>query len=527
MSQGLAARAATPIPAPTETGYASGKRTRVGVIDIGSNSVRLVVFEAEGRAPYYLFNEKIMCGLGQGLDTTGRLSADGRRRALMVLRRYQALCKIFGVDSTIAVATAAVREASDGEDFVCMVKSRTGLQVRITQGEEEARYSACGVLLGSPHAEGLVADLGGASLEVAEIGAGRVGACASLPIGPLRLSPEIVDVREVRKSIDAKLASCPVLNRRYRHLHLVGGSWRALARVHMNRTRYPLRVLHEFSLPRGDARKLAKWAAHQRVEGLARFSDASESRLRVTPFGGLVLDRLIKFCGARKVILSAFGLREGVLFEHLPLEQRLDDPLIAACTEFERRHARFPGYGRELFDWVRPLFADSGPGELRLMHAACLANDVEWREHPDYRAAIAFEAMMRVDVAGVDHEERLFVALALLFRHKGARRAAAKLDVFGLLETTRIERSERLGRAMRVADHLSGACGGVLPHCPLLLLDDRLSLAVPPQFAALAGESVESELVILGRLLGRRTQIEPLRQLQEHKAVEAGRRRAS
>lgn len=509
MSQYLATHAATPVSSPKESGDATGKRTRVGVIDIGSNSVRLVVFEAEGRAPYYLFNEKIMCGLGHGLDNTGKLSPNGRRRALMVLQRYQALCGIFHVDSTIAVATAAVREASDGDDFVQTVKSETGLCVRITRGEEEARYSACGVLLGSPRSEGLVADLGGASLELAEIAAGRVGACASLPIGPLRLSPKIDNIRKLKRSIDAKLASCPVLNRRYRHLHLVGGSWRALARVHMNRTRYPLQVLHEFSLPRTDARKLAKWAAQQEVEGLARFSDASDSRLRVTPFGGLVLDRLIKYSGARKVILSAFGLREGVLFEHLPLEQRLDDPLIAACAEFERRHARFPGYGEELFEWIRPLFTDSGPGELRLMRAACLANDVEWREHPDYRAAIAFEAMMRVDVAGVDHEERLFVALALLFRHKGARRTAAKLDVFGLLENHRIERAEHLGRAMRVADHLSGACGGVLPHCPLLLHDDRLSLAVPRRFAALAGESVESELTVLGRLLGRTTTIDP------------------
>ena len=486
-------------------------RIRVGVIDIGSNSVRLVVFEAEGRAPNYLFNEKIMCGLGARLDRTGRLSPDGQVRALQVLRRFRALCGIFEVDSTIAVATAAVREASDGADFVRKVQSETGLRVRITSGEEEARYSACGVLLGAPDAKGLVADLGGASLELAEVSSGGAGACASLPIGPLRHSPDIRDIRALRESIDAKLSRCAILERRQRRLYLVGGSWRALARVHMNRTRYPLQVLHEFTLARLEARKLAKWASHQNPESLARFTDASESRLRVTPYGGLVLDRLIKFTRAKHVTLSAFGLREGILFEHLPADRRLDDPLIAACAESERRHARFPGYGEELFEWVRPLFPGSSPAELRLVRAACLANDVEWREHPDYRAAIAFEAMMRVDVAGVDHEERLFVALALLFRHKGARRAAARLDVFGLLENNRIERAERLGRAMRVADHFAGASAGVLPHCPLRLHDDTLVLAVPPRFAPLAGESVESELAILGQLLGKapRTDLTP------------------
>ncbi len=483
------------------------------MIDIGSNSVRLVVFEAEGRAPYYLFNEKIMCGLGAKLDRTGRLSAEGRVRALQVLRRFRALCGIFEVDSTIAVATAAVREASDGDDFIREVQSDTGLQVRITSGEEEARYSACGVLLGTPYAKGLVADLGGASLELAEVSSGSAGACASLPIGPLRGSPDIRDIRALRKSIDAKLSQCAILERRQRRLYLVGGSWRALARVHINRTRYPLQILHEFTLSRLEARKLAKWASYQTLESLARFTDASESRLRVTPFGGLVLDRLIKFTRAKQVTLSAFGLREGILFEHLPTDRRLDDPLIAACAEFERRHARFPGYGTELFEWVRPLFPDSGPAELRLVRAACLANDVEWREHPDYRAAMAFEGMMRVDVAGVDHEERLFVALALLFRHKGARRAAARLDVFGLLENSRIERSERLGRAMRVADHFAGASAGVLPHCPLRPQDDTLVLAVPRRFAPLAGESVEGELSILGQLLGKPAQIDLLPEL--------------
>ena len=499
-----AAPAANAFLPPGQPGAAPAGRTRVGVIDVGSNSVRLVVFEAEGRAPYYLFNEKIMCGLGAQLDGTGRLSPEGRERALLVLRRFQALCGIFNVDSTIAVATAAVREASDGEEFIREVDAATGLRVRITTGEEEARYSACGVLLGAPDANGLVADLGGASLELAEVAGGQTGACESLPIGPLRLSPEIEDARALRKSIDAMLSRSALIRGRPRRLYLVGGSWRALARVHMNRIRYPLRVLHEFTLPRNEARKLAKWASRQTADGLARFSDTSESRLRVTPYGGLVLDRLIKFTRAKKVILSAFGLREGILFEHLPPAQRLDDPLIAACAEFERRHARFPGYGKELFEWVRPLFPESNRDELRLVRAACLANDMEWREHPDYRAAIAFEAMMRVDVVGVDHEERLFVALALLFRHKGARRAAAGLDVFGLLENHRIERSERLGRAMRVADHFTGASAGVLPHCPLRLRDDTLALCVPHRYAALAGESVESELAALGSLIGKR-----------------------
>ena len=501
MDPGSAAASPLPFRDPAAEG-------RIGVVDIGSNSVRLVVFETGDGTTHYLFNEKVLCGLGANLDRTGRLNPEGRARALRVLQRFACLCRRLGVHRTLAVATAAVREAGDGAAFVAEVAAATGLEVHVTSGEEEARYSACGVLLGAPDAEGLVADLGGASLELAEIGRNGAGAAASLAIGPLRQSPEITDRRAQRQSLDARLGDCPLLHRRHRRLYLVGGSWRTLARLHMTRTRYPLPVLQAYTLRGSEARKLASWASRQTATSLARFSDASPSRLRVTPYGGLVLQRLIRFTGARRVILSAFGLREGVLFAHLPASRRSQDPLLDACAALERRHARCPGYGDELYRWLRPLFPEFRRRRRRLMRAACLASDVEWREHPDYRAAIAFEALMRVDVAGVDHAQRLFLALALLFRHKGARRAAARLDVLGLVEERWLQAAERLGRAMRVAGHFTGSSTGILPHCPLRLEDDRLVLSVDDRFAGLVGEVVATDLDSLGQLLGREVRIE-------------------
>ena len=506
-----AARAAHALPPP---GTAPAARTRVGVIDIGSNSVRLVVFEAEGRAPYYLFNEKIMCGLGAKLDRTGRLSAEGRvpgaagacgvsgrsaessrstprsRSPPPPCGRHPTVTISFAKCSPIPACRSgspAARRRPVTRPAACSSGRPTRRVWSQTWAAPPSSLPKCRQAV-REHVPRFRSDRSGGPRTF-----GTFGPCAS----PLTRS--CPNAPSWNGGNGASISSA-----------VPGGRSRV---SNINRTRYPLQILHEFTLSRLEARKLAKWASYQTLESLARFTDASESRLRVTPFGGLVLDRLIKFTRAKQVTLSAFGLREGILFEHLPTDRRLDDPLIAACAEFERRHARFPGYGTELFEWVRPLFPDSGPAELRLVRAACLANDVEWREHPDYRAAMAFEGMMRVDVAGVDHEERLFVALALLFRHKGARRAAARLDVFGLLENSRIERSERLGRAMRVADHFAGASAGVLPHCPLRPQDDTLVLAVPRRFAPLAGESVEGELSILGQLLGKPAQIDLLPEL--------------
>jgi len=493
--------------ARTASGRAARSLSRVGVIDIGSNSVRLVVFETKDGTPQHFFNEKALCGLGEGLERSGRLSPEGCRRSMQVLDRFRLLCKSLDVGKVLAVATAAVREASDGKAFVDEVERRTRLRVRTTGGEEEARHAANGVLLGMPDACGLAADLGGASLEIAEIAHGRVGRCASLPVGPLRFPESPASGRRARAAVDDKLASCSFLRQNDQSLHLVGGSWRALARIHMARTEYPPRVVQGFTLPRDEAGELARWAASQTAETLAGYQCASSSRLRVIPYGGLVLDRLLSHSRAQRIILSAFGLREDVLYESLSDDLRKQDPLIAACSAFERRRARCPGYGRELFDWVQPLCQGRDAAAPRLVLAACLCNDVEWREHPDYRAEIAFDAMMRVEFLGLTHPDRLFLALALLYRHKGASRIAARLDASGLLSASRIREAETLGRAMRVAGHVAASAKGALPHCPLRPQGATLSMAVPRHLAALVGEAAERELHALARLLGKQARI--------------------
>ena len=389
-----------------------------------------------------------------------------------------------------------------------MCASGPGIEVVVASGADEARLTAFGVLLGAPDAKGLAADLGGASLEVAEIGAGEVGSCASLPIGPLRRRREALEVSRDKAEIDRRLESCELLRGRCKRLYIVGGSWRALARIHMNRTRYPLRVLHEYSLRRAEARALARWAQSQPLAELKRFSDASDSRLEVTPYGALVLDRLIRRLRPKRIMLSAFGVREGVFYRHLPERLRMEDPLIAACAEFERRRARFPGYGAELYEWLRPLFSDRGPGRQRLIRACCLANDVEWREHPDYRAAIAFEAMMRVNVSGVNHRERVFVASALMFRHKGGRRAANQVRGFTLVSERTIEEAAALGRAMGFADSVTGAASGILPRCPLRVGEREIVMTFPPEFAALADGAAERGVAELAAVFGRGGRIE-------------------
>ncbi len=479
-------------------------RERLAVIDVGSNSVRMVVYEDGGRVPNHMFNEKALCGLGASIEKTRQLDSEGRRRALDALRRYRDLCDRLQVTSIRALATAAVREADDGGDFVREVAEATGIDLQVASGDEEARYAAYGVLSGTPRAKGLVADLGGASLELAEVGGGEVGKTASLPVGPLRLGLPAASGKGAREEVDRQLRGCGLLQRKWPRLYLIGGSWRALARIHMNRIRYPIKVVHEFAMDREDTQALCKWAAGQGEEELRRFSDASASRLAVTPFGAMVLGQLLRAARPRRVSLSAFGLREGVFHDSLSPEVRQQDPLITICREFEARHARFPGYGEELARWVEPLFPDISEREARLLRACCLAGDLEWREHPDYRADIAFETMMRTNLSGVNHAERVFIASALWYRYRGGAAALSVLRNSALIGKRAQQRVRTLGRALRLAEVLTGSATGILRDCPLSLDGKALSLELRPAARTLASAAVKRELQALAAMLERK-----------------------
>ena len=400
---------------------ASGSRghARVGVIDVGSNSVRLVVYEALSRSPAYFFNEKVLCGLGADLRQTGKLSPSGRERALAALRRFVALARRMEVDVLDGVATAAVREAEDGPQFVDEVQETLGLSLRVASGEDEARLAAQGVLMGWPDADGLVADLGGASLELSRVGLGQVNRGVTLPLGPLRLLGLEGGEAAQDALIDECLASVRgMMGAAGGRLYLVGGSWRAMAKLHMSRSNYPIQVLHEYELPAAEMAALADEVASMTPEALGKVMSSSRDRIAVTPTAARVLAGLIRAARPEHVAISAFGLREGVLFEHLPDALRQQDPLLSAARHMERRLARFPGFGAELAAFVWPLFPEATLARRRMIEAACVLNDVAWNAHPDYRDRAAFETVGRANMSGVGHAERAWIGAALRFRYK-------------------------------------------------------------------------------------------------------------
>ncbi|WGH80431.1 Ppx/GppA family phosphatase [Jannaschia sp. GRR-S6-38] len=502
-----------PFGAPLFDGPEARALRRVGVIDVGSNSVRLVVFDGAARSPAYFYNEKILCGLGSGLAESGRLNPEGRERAMSALKRFAILARGMEVNSLTVVATAAVREAEDGPAFEREVRDATGLKLWVIDGTEEARLSGQGVLLGWPEAEGLMCDIGGSSMELAELKGGAVGKTVSGKLGPLKLEGAGGKGAR-RKEIDAGVAEMAEAldGDRYDRLYLVGGSWRAIARIDMERRGYPLQVLHEYTMTAKDLRATFDYIEGQEMDDLGKRTGTSSARMSLVPIASEVLSRVIKTFRPKEIAISSYGIREGLLYERMPELLRARDPLIESARASEAASARLPGFGRVLYKFVSPLFSRAGDRRLRLIRACCLLHDVSWRAHPDYRAEICFDNATRANLGGLTHSERVFLGLALLHRYRNKRQGTPFERLAPLLGEEDTLQAEVVGKAMRFGAMFSAQDPGLMGKMKLFPKKGLLELSLPKgDGEALYGEVAEARFKSLASSLGAEPQVRVVR----------------
>jgi len=476
--------------ASSDSGMAAD-RGPVGVIDIGSNSVRLVVYEGLVRAPVALFNEKAQCGLGHAIEETGALAEADMAQALRTLGRFAVLTKAMQVGRLRAVATAAVRDARNGPAFVDAAAARHGIDVEVLSGADEGRLSALGVLAGNASAKGVVADLGGGSLELVEVAGGQTGRSTTLPIGPLRIGSGAKLGHDPRAVVDQAMAGVSWLaGRAGQTLHLVGGALRAIGRVHMARTDYPLRVLDAYKVPAESLLTLCELLAGLGRKSLRRIEGVPAERLPALPFAALTLMHLLRRLQPRHAVFCAHGLREGLIFEMLPQAARAEDPLLAACRREAAIGARFAVHAEELMAWLDPLFPEEESAHRRLRQAACLLSDIAWRVHPDYRAEHAFVEMLRAPLAGAEHADRAWLSLALHARYTGGAGGETVAAIVELLGRPDAVQARRVGLALRLAHTISGGAAGLLGEATLGLRDGLPRLALPGEAGLLRADVV-------------------------------------
>lgn len=486
---------------------------RCAVVDLGSNSVRLVVYEGRVRNPLAIFNEKAVLRLGKGLTATGRLNQEGVEQALTVLGRYRAITQAMGADPFEILATAAVRDARNGREFVQAVEQRLpGVAVRVLSGAEEAEYSSLGVLCGIPSAEGILADIGGGSVEVVRLTPHGILASQTLKLGVIRLGERAGgDPARARDLAEAELSAIPWLaDGEGRDLYLVGGAWRALARVHMTQVGYPLQMVHQYTVGREEARELARMISSTGRRALERIHGISRKRLDDLPFAGAVLRAVLKAAGCNRVVFSASGLREGWYMRQVPEPIRHQDPLMASSQHYASWLGRDANFPRPLFDWTTLLFPNEAATARRLREAACWMSDLGSHDHPEFRAEQAFLRVLRAPGVGLDHHARAFLALAIALRYEAEPDAPFLRPARLLLDLAAAHRAEVLGFALRLAYTLSGGTPDILAGTRLEIRNGHLVLQLDPTRGVFAGESVSRRLDRLAHSVGREAVIQQL-----------------
>ena len=479
-----------------------------GVLDIGSNSVRLVGFSGSARTPLPIYNERAFVRLGESVSATGRIEGDYYTLALDTFRRFRQIADQLGIENLAAFATAAVRDAENRTQFLADAEAVLGHEIRVLSGEEEALLSADGVMLGIPGAEGIVADLGGGSLELAYVSNNKTQQWASLPLGVLALQQSSGGkIKKMDKIIRVALADLPWLKKAQdKPIYIVGGTWRALAKLHMEYSGYGLEVLHQYDVRLKEIAAFFKFMAKDGRRAQRIISHASGNRREALPAASLILQSLIEAVQPSRLIVSANAVREGVLYQELKSKYRALDPLLMACEEMAARMCKAEPYSHELAMWTRQLYRNATPKKFtgeqidRLRQAGCLISDLAWASHPSFRAAAVSNTVLTAPFTGITHAERVFLARALSYRHE-LRNEDADFGSLNLTETDdQIARA--LGLSLRLAHSLSASLPGVLPKTKLKVGKNKLKLFISPELSDLIAPIIEKRLAILADTLG-------------------------
>jgi exopolyphosphatase/guanosine-5'-triphosphate,3'-diphosphate pyrophosphatase len=487
------------------------RSTSVAVIDIGSNSVRLVVYESLTRSLVTLFNEKALCGLGREVQSTGLLAEDAVTKALTALRRFRALCRVMKVDRVYAIATAAARDASNGPAFIAAAEQICGCAIQIISGPREAKLSALGVVSGVHRPDGLVGDLGGGSLELIDVKGNTVRQGVTLPLGSLALqdASQKSPKRAERIVKTALLDVAQLKAATGRNFYAVGGTWRALARLHIIQSGYPLKVMHGYTITAADALSFARRLRRLATANiLANIEAIAEARQPLLVYAALVLEHIIRVGKPKNIVFSTYGVREGLLYEMLPQAQRAQDGLVGAAQTMNELLSRSARHAQELSDWsdhfVRIAKLKETDEDRRLRRVACLLSDIGWRAHPDHRGEQTLSLICNGNFGSIDHHGRAFLALSVYYRYAGfsAENEPPEL-VRALVSPAQVERARVLGALFRVAHLISAARPGVLPATHFTARDRKLMLIFEHRMVDLVADRVGSRFKQLARLVGK------------------------
>lgn len=469
------------------------QNSRVGVIDIGSNSVRLVVYDGIKRVPIAVYNDKLFCGLGKGIGRTNRLNPPGVRLARRAIAQLLASARLLRVSELHIIATAAIRDSDDGKTFIKEMERSHHVKIRIISGKKEAQYAAYGIFSSHYKPKGIVGDLGGGSLELVSLGDQDIETRDTLPLGPLRLLEKDTDNRDlIRETSKQQLAQLDWLREgNFPTFYAIGGGFRALAKIHMQETNYPIDLLDHYEVTTKEFLPFLTTIAELDDEKL-KILPVSSKRRTLMPASAMVMKEILERSGAQDIVFSTSGIREGLLYSLLSPFIQQEDPLISSCIELAENHGRSPRYGSDLFEWMSPLFPDETEESKRLRLAACVLNELAWNMYRPNRSEWAYHVIMHSSLAGINHVDRISLAAALYHRYKPTFKE--NWASYKLLDDTQQKWAALVGAAMRTAFFLSGGVPGNLQLSSIKIDRGKPKLRLTKETQPLQGESLNKRV---------------------------------
>ncbi len=490
------------------TSQAPERSAPYGLLDMGSNSLRLVIYEPRFPWPRVYLDEKTMAALGHGLAETGRLDPRNQSIALESLKRFSALVRSTKVARVDAVATAAVRDASNGPEFVEQAQAVFGHPIKVAPGPQEALWGIKGVIAGAPEAQGIFADMGGGSLQVGLVDPRKDGLRQSFPMGALRLLEQCKgDSAKAHALIQRALERLSWLEQgKGKSLYLVGGAWRALALTHMRDTGYPLTMVHGYNLK---VEKVLPWLTmlKEASEKTLKALPIRQTRRRATlPFAAASLIALIEATRVSRIQFSAFGIRQGIMFDQV-LDQAIwqspEQLYHYAATSLFRGGNRYgEDLGQALLRWIPWQLIDAGVPSAAAKETALIMSDVGWDYHSERRASDVVLDVLHTRDLPLSHKDRVFVSLVLTTRHGADHRTTIAPDLLHLLRDQEIKAARALGLILRFAYKCSGATQAVLLRSRLEIQGDSLVLHLGSSLDGLTTQGLKDNLAKLAKRLG-------------------------
>lgn len=467
----------------------------IAIIDIGSNSIRMVVYDGLYRSPAILFNERVLAELGKTLSTTGTLNPKTLELAFSNLQRFKAVISNMNAKYYV-IATAALREASDGPAFTQRLKDELGLDIQIISGEQEAYLGAMGLLASVRDVDGVAGDLGGGSLEFSHMGDHQYIQGASTPLGGLRLASGYKDKNILKGEISKNLNNVSWLKNvaKGKTFYAIGGAWRGIARYYMEKTAYPIHIIHGLRVPVHIIIPHLTELTEMNKGELMRLEMISKHRRPVIGTAAQLLLDVINHVGASELVFSGFGVRDGLLFTKLDAESQAKDPLMDRCKQIEKQLSRFNN-GKAIYKWSKVIVANEKKKYQRLYKAACMINDMGWFEHRDYRAELSFRRVLTQRLGGgVNHVERVMLAIAIYVSYGENINDKLLIDYQELLTKKQLKLARRYGLAIRLARRLGGGPVKPLKHAELTVTNKNLELKIDESLEPFMGQHIEKLL---------------------------------